>query len=201
MRIFYLKCTLIALALLVFPGITSHVCAQTTEKAEAEKEEKEQGYKITVAMGHAHIHEGIAEGDKKWLVMASWAMNVDYVLNSHWAVGLHNDLILEDFAVEEHLNNEENTVLERSTPIATKVVGTYKPGKHLGFMLGAGEEFAKEENLFLSTAGLDYGWHLKGGWEVGAELAYDVKWKSYDTWILGFGVSKFIDGHRRHKHI
>lgn len=171
--------------------------AQSHGHAPTQTEEK--GYKITLALGHAHVHEGIQDGKEKWLMMPSWAFNGDYVINKHWAVGLHNDLILEDFTVEEHLNNEEHTILERSRPFATKVVGTYKPGSHLGIMLGVGDEITREENLFLSTVGVDYGIHLNGGWEVVGELTYDVKWKSYDTWVLGFGISKFI-GSRHTKH-
>lgn len=171
--------------------------AQSSDHAHAQTEEK--GYKLTLALGHAHIHEGIEDGNEKWLMMPSWAFNADYVINKHWAFGLHNDLILEEFTVEERLNNEEHKTLERSRPFATKIVGTYKPGKHLGVMLGVGDEITREENLFLSTVGVDYGLHMKGGWEVAGELTYDVKWKSYDTWILGFGISKFI-GSRHTKH-
>lgn len=198
MGIFNLKRTVICLASTFLAVLVEPSFAQLGEHAHATEEER--GYRVTVALGHAHVHEGIEEGNKKWLMMPSWAFNADYVVNKHWSFGLHNDLILEDFAVEEHLNNEEHTVLERSRPLATKIVGTYKPGTHLGVMLGVGDEITKHENLFLSTIGIDYGLHMKGGWELVGELTYDVKWKSYDTWVLGFGVSKFIgSGHHKHK--
>lgn len=200
MKIYTIKITTVAAALLfVLSFLGQKSFGQTTELHAEEHEEK--GAKLTIAMGHAHVHEGVENGDKKWLIMGSWAMNLDYVFTNHWALGIHNDLILEDFAVEEHLNDEESMILERSRPFATKLVGTYKPGKHMGFMVGIGDEITKDKNLFLSTVGVDYGVHIAKGWELVGELTYDVKWKSYDTWILGFGVSKFIGGHHHHpKH-
>ncbi|PRY52389.1 hypothetical protein B0I27_106150 [Arcticibacter pallidicorallinus] len=197
MRVYYSKAAAFVVGCVSFLSLSNPSLAQSQVHRAVEAEEK--GYKITLALGHAHIHEGIEDGNEKWLMMPSWAFNADYVINKHWAFGLHNDLILENFTVEEHLNNERHTVLERSRPFATKVVGTYKPGSHLGLMLGVGDEITKEENLFLSTVGVDYGVHIHGGWEVVGELTYDVKWKSYDTWVLGFGISKFIGG-RHHKH-
>lgn len=197
MRFYNLKSGKLLLSCMFLLAFSFPSLAQSSGHAHAQTEEK--GYKITMALGHAHIHEGVQDGSEKWLMMPSWAFNADYVIDRHWALGLHNDLILEDFTVEEHLNDEEHTLLERSRPFATKIVGTYKPGAHLGLMLGVGDEITKEENLFLSTVGVDYGIHLNGGWEVVGELTYDVKWKSYDTWVLGFGISKFIGG-RHHKH-
>ena len=162
--------------------------------------ESSSAHKISLAIGHAHIHEGIEGGEKKWLIVGSWALNYDYLINQKWAVGLHNDIILEDFTVEDRSKEgEEHTILERERPIATKLVGSFKPGKHFNLILGAGEEIAKDKNFFLSTFGADYGWHLSGGWEVGLELSYDIKWKAYDTWILGAGISKLIPVRHKHK--
>ncbi|PWG80363.1 hypothetical protein [Pararcticibacter amylolyticus] len=172
--------------------------AQEHVEGKHEEDEEKGAHKITLGIGHAHVHEGIEQDEKKWLVMGSWALNYDYLFNSKWSLGLHNDLILEDFTVEKQSGEEENMTLERERPIATKLVASFKPGKHLSFMLGAGDEIAKGENYFLTTAGLEYGLHIPGGWEFGAELSYDVKWKAYDTWILGFGISKVIPGHRKH---
>src|SRR5690606_11925215 len=164
MRVYYSKAAAFVVGCVSFLSLSNPSLAQSQVHGAVEGEEK--GYKITLALGHAHIHEGIEDGKEKWLMMPSWAFNADYVINKHWAFGLHNDLILEDFTVEEHLNNERHTVLERSRPFATKVVGTYKPGSHLGLMFGVGDEITKEENLFLSTVGVDYGVHIHGGWEV-----------------------------------
>jgi hypothetical protein len=158
---------------------------------------EEGGHKFTVALGHAHVKEGIENGKNKWLVMGAWAINYDYLLNSKWSMGLHNDIIIEDFTVERHLGEEEETEIEREIPIATKLVGSFNPGRHTSYIVGVGEEFAKGEHLFLSTVGVEYGVHLAKGWELGAELSYDIKWNAYDTWILGVGVSKTIPLHHK----
>lgn len=151
-------------------------------------------------MGHAHIQEGMEKEKKSWLTIAAWALNYDYLFNSTWSIGLHNDVIFEDFTVERHHGDQEEVTLEREKPLATKLVGAYKAGKHLSFMLGIGDEITKSENLFISTAGIEYGWHMNQGWEIGAELGYDLKWHAYDTWILGFGISKVLPAKRHKKH-
>lgn len=167
---------------------------------EKDPEEDERGvHKVSVSLGHAHVHEGIEGDEKKWLVMGSWGINYDYLINSRWAIGFHNDVILEEFKVEDHHGEDESSILERERPWAAKLVGSFKPFKHLSLLAGAGEEIAKEKNYFISTAGIEYGWHLPGGWELGAEISYDVKWNAYDTWIAGVGISKLIHGHRPHK--
>ncbi|KAA8483658.1 hypothetical protein BDE36_3161 [Arcticibacter tournemirensis] len=186
---------IILLATAVFTSFGSFA----QEHSEATEESEKGAHKFTLSIGHAHVHEGIENGEKKWLVMGAWGFNYDYLINSKWSIGLHNDLILEDFTVEKQSGEEEEIAIERERPLATKIIGAYKLDKHLSIMLGAGDEIAKGENYFLSTIGAEYGLHIPGGWEFGAELAYDVKWKAYDTWILGFGISKVISGHH-HKH-
>ncbi|WP_442588256.1 hypothetical protein ACSBL2_19640 [Pedobacter sp. AW31-3R] len=190
------KSAFLALLLLQFAFFTIPLSAQehTPHKPAA------AAHKFTLAMGHAHIHEGIENDEKKWLMMAAWSLNYDYMFNSKWSLGLHNDVIFEDFSVEEHLADQDETILEREKPLATKLVGSFKTGKHVSIMLGIGDEITKSENLFLSTAGIEYGWHIGDSWEIGAELCYDLKWKSYDTWILGFGISKMLPAKRHKKH-
>lgn len=181
-----------------FRSVAQESC-NSKAAAAAEEEEETGAHKITFSLGHAHVNKGIEDNESKWLVMGAWAFNYDYLFNSKWALGLHNDLIMEDFSVEDRKDGEEKTILERERPLATKLVGSFKPGKHLTMMMGAGDEIAKGNNYFLSTIGLDYGWHLPGGWELGAELSYDIKWHAYDTWILGAGISKIISKHHN-KH-
>ncbi|WP_374163977.1 hypothetical protein [Arcticibacter sp. MXS-1] len=200
MKIEYYSFKRAALTAVLTVSVAALSCLKSfaQEHAEGKEEEEKGAHKITFSLGHAHVHEGIENEEKKWLVMGAWGLNYDYMFNSKWSLGLHNDLILEEFTVEKHLGEEESTILEREHPIATKLVGSYKPLKHISLMAGAGEEIAKGENYFLTTVGAEYGVHIPGGWEFGAELAYDIKWKAYDTWIFGFGISKVIPG--KHKH-
>jgi hypothetical protein len=47
------------------------------------------------------------------------------------AIGLHTDIIVEDFEVAEHLKSGSDKILERSYPISTTLLVSYKPPKHL----------------------------------------------------------------------
>lgn len=160
--------------------------------AQEGEEEEESKHRIALVLGHAHVPEGIgSEGEKQWLVLGSWGLDYDYRLNSHWAVGLHSDFIVENFELEEHFGREK-AVIKRSRPLASALVVTYKPGKHLTFLAGGGGEFAKEENFLLIRAGLEYSWKLPDEWELGVSLMNDFKIDAYDSWLLGLGVSKFF---------
>lgn len=167
---------------------TVQLSAQTNEHHEAGKEEHslKGSNRFTLGIGHTHVAQGVKEGDKKWLALASWSINYDYWISNKWAVGLQSDIILESFLVED--NGEE--LIERETPISLVPVAIFKPGKRLSLIGGIGIEFAKSENLTLTRLGLEYGWHLPKNVEVGAAIVWDNKWNYYNSWGLSFTVSK-----------
>src|SRR5690606_7916175 len=109
-----------------------------------------------------------------------------------WAIGLHSDIVIENFEIEQSGEGEAEEALERSYPLASALMGIFKPGEHLVLLLGAGGEFAKEETLFLIRAGLEYGWELPGDWELGLSLMNDLKVDAYNSWTLGVGISKIL---------
>jgi hypothetical protein len=164
--------------------------AQEEEKKEMKEEETLKGtHSLTLLIGHSHLSQGIMEnGEKGWKAIPSWGFDYNYWLGNKWALGLHNDMMIENFEVEDH----ENTVIERSTPIASVAVVTFKPGKHVGFLAGMGGEFAKEGNFALSRLGIESSWEMKNNWEFGIGLVYDIKWNGYDTWVFGFGITKLL---------
>ncbi len=171
----------------------------TFAQERAEKEESEKGgHKITVAVGQTHIHENFAEKGKKWKIGSSLALNYDYLITDRWAIGLHNDVLLDDFSIEKMENGQMTRTIERERPVASKVVGSFTLLPHFVVNAGAGAEFEKSENFFLTTVGTGYEFAGRNGWGFGVELAYDVKWKAYDTWILGVGVSKTLFG-KKHR--
>ena len=69
-------------------------------------------------------------------------------------------------------------------------MATFRPHHHLAFILGAGEELAKEGNLFLVRAGAEYSIHISGPWETSGSLAYDFRFNAYDSWTLAFGIAR-----------
>ncbi len=162
--------------------------------AQENREEKSAAnyHRVTVVMGHAYVPEGFQNGEKQWLVLGSWGIDYDYWFHPQWAIGLHSDLVIENYEIEKFGEDETEGVLERSYPLASTLAGIFKPGEHLTILLGAGGEFAKEETLILIRAGVEYGWELPGAWELGISLMNDLKVDAYNSWTLGVGISKIF---------
>ncbi|MCF6308664.1 MAG: hypothetical protein L3J09_12035 [Flavobacteriaceae bacterium] len=178
-----MKNQLLSILLLTFISFAN---AQETEHEEG-KEKAEKRHSIAVLISHTQIGE-IVEGEgRKNISVPSWGIDYNFEITERWAIGLHNDIIEENFIIE----NSEGTEIERSSPIASAVVGMFKPIKNFSLVLGAGGEFSKEENLFLIKAGLEYS-HLilKDNWEIIASFSNDFKFDAYNSWSLGFGIGR-----------
>ena len=149
---------------------------------------------ISLVLSHAHVFNGRDDaGKKKVLALPSWGIDYNYYFNPKWAIGLHTDIILESFKVE----GKEGVAIERSTPIAPAIMVMYKPGEHWNLLAGIGEEFAKEDNFFMTRIGTEYGVDIRNGWEVSGSFMYDLKWNAYDSWVLGIGISKSFGGNKK----
>lgn len=160
---------------------------------EPEAEDKPADFhRVTLVMSHAHVPEGIKNGKKEWLVLGAWGLDYDYWFRPRWAIGLHSDLVVENFEVEQSGEEEEESVIERSYPFATALMGIFQASEHLKLLLGAGGEFASEGSFFLIRAGLEYGWELPGDWELGLSLTNDFKVDAYNSWTMGVGISKIL---------
>jgi len=158
---------------------------------EVNKAEKFKPYQsLSGLLSHTFVKNGIKEGKANWITFPSFAIDYNFTFSPKWRLGLHNDIILEDFIVETTNSEGAKSELERSEPIASVLVGGYKPGKHFTFEVGMGYEISKEENLFLTRIGSEYALELSKGWELIANLVYDVKWDAYDSFAFGIGVSK-----------
>ena len=113
---------------------------------------------ISVLVSHTHLSEGVEEGENKWLIVPSFNINYNFVFHPKWAIGLHTDIIIEEFEVEEHHVDSE-TVLKRSNPVAPAIMVTYKPLTWLGIEIGPGMEFTKEEDFALMRLGAEFSFH------------------------------------------
>lgn len=156
------------------------------------REESEKGtHRISLSLSHNNVSQGSQSEDSnsKWLSLPAWSLDYDYWLSDRWSIGLHTDIIVEDFYVEANLSGEDKT-LERSSPIASAAVGIFKPTKHSSFLFGAGAEIAKEETLFLNRVGYEWGTEISKGWELGLTACYDFRWNAYDSYLIGIGVSR-----------
>ncbi len=178
-----MKKTILSSLLLIFIAFAN---AQETAHKEG-KEEKEKRHSVAVLISHTQISEAVEGEGKKSISVPSWGIDYNFELTERWAIGLHNDLIVESFVIE----NSEGTEVERSSPFATAVVGMFKPIKNFSLVLGAGGEFSKEENLFLIKAGVEYS-HLilHDNWELIASFSNDFKLDAYNSWNIGFGIGR-----------
>ncbi len=158
---------------------------------------------ISAVISHTHIKSGVKNnsGDN-WIALPSFGINYNYSFNEKWAIGLHNDIIIEEFVVEDpnknsslelHKNEEsEVEVIERSHPIASAIMVTYKPFEHVALLAGGGMEFSKEENFALIRFGVEFPFHIPNDWEIFGAMSYDINIDAYDGLTFGFGIAKLF---------
>ncbi len=174
------KAYLITVLLLTSIWITH---AQETEQ------EKEKKHSLQFLLGHTQILESVNEnGNKNWLSTPSFELNYNYEINEKWAIGLHTDIVLEDYSVENY--SKENSVIDRSTPIAPALVASYKFCNHFSALVGFGGEFSKEENFTLFRLGIEYSYEFHENWELVSNITNDLKINAYNSFSIGIGVAR-----------
>jgi hypothetical protein len=146
-----------------------------------------QGPRITAIMGYSFINNSFVSESNELLVVPTIGLNFDYFLNEKWGLGLHSDLVMQQFKVEKHDGHEE---LIRENPIAVCGMGIYKPHERWALLLGYGVEIEKHENLQMIRIGGEYGIPLPKHWEVSFTLEYDYKINSYGAMMFGIGFSR-----------
>lgn len=145
-------------------------------------------HSVSILISHTSIFQGYKNGKRNIQSVPSWALDYNYSFNEKWSIGLHNDIILESFEVEEL---SDNKILERETPITTVIVGTYEIFEGFGIELGAGMEFDKNESFGLVRIGAEYGIEIpKHNLEFLLGIDYDVAIDAYDSFNIGFGLAK-----------
>jgi|GEM_PF-342810 len=171
--------------IILFDGMLMEGCAQ-------EKETFYPSHSLGLSIGHEHLFHGMdADGNSKTLVLPYWGFDYNFRFARKWALGIHMDLVNEEFQAEKNLESSSETV-DRTRPFAPALMGFYKPGRHWSFGIGMGGEFSKEENFLLNRAAIEYGVEIRQGWEVSGVLQYDIRWKAYDTWTIGLGIAKSL---------
>lgn len=173
--------TLLLLSLFVLPVIAAF--------AQEEKEgERFNRHKLSLAITHTLVPTAIdSEGDKYWLALPSWSFDYDYAISKVWGMGLHSDVVIQNFEYE----GEEEVIKKRTKPMTLALVGTRRLGKHLTVLGGGGAEFSTvEETLGLFRLGAEYGWELPNDWELSVDGMVDFKIKAYDAIVLGLAVGK-----------
>lgn len=150
-------------------------------------------HRLMLVMGHTHVPAGLdLNGKKKWLTLASWGLDYDYWISHKWAIGLHSDMVVENYTVRVNESFSKDEVLKRTAPVSLVASGIYKPTEHLNVIGGFGEELSKEENLFLLRVGLDMGWELGEKYEVSISLISDFKLEAYNSITLGIAIGRIF---------
>lgn len=179
------------LLLTLSASLVGPIASLDAQEAEPEGEEEHElagRHRLTLGLGHTHVSQGEIDGKTEWLVAASWAFNYDFWLTDRWAIGMQNDLILEQFPVE----HGEGELVEREYPLSVIPAVLFKPGEWLTLIGGVGAEIAAGETLFLTRLGFEGGRHVSENWEVGGALVWDNKWNYYNSWALAFTLSRFL---------
>lgn len=171
-------------------GISFSIQAQS----DTNKTETFLRHRLTGVIGHAIQPTAFQDGSKKTLIMASLGLDYDYKFSPKWAIGLHSDIIMQNFDVEEaeSFDGNKSNVLHRKNPLALCAVGIYKPFEHISFLVGTGAEISKGKDLFIVRAGFEYGYEIMEKYEVSFSANYDMKVDAYSTFVLGLGVSRLF---------
>jgi opacity protein-like surface antigen len=186
----------IALALLFYSQLSF---AQEHEAHEQQAENPVHGeehsqehphpkHMISVEIGHSHLSEGVRNGEKEWITVPSWAINYNYRLNEKWILGVHTDIIIENFEVKTGRSDAGLGTIERSKPISVVGVAAYEVMSHVAILSGVGFEYAPEETFTLIRLGVEPAIPLNDRWEVIFSMVYDIKVDAYNNWAMGAGL-------------
>jgi hypothetical protein len=155
--------------------------------AQSDVDEASEGrHEISLLIGHMHIAESVEGGGKTWHTLPSWELNYSYFIHPQWLVGLHNDIILEEFLIE----TTRGEVVERSYPIGMVATVGYLPVHYLTLLLGTGVELAHEEQFAMIRLGIEPTLKFNTKWEMLINLSYDIKIDAYDSWSLSAGIAR-----------
>ncbi len=165
--------------------------AQHGEEVANDQHDEHDGvtHKITLVMANSFLKNKVDESSNSVLVVPTYGLNYDVLFHHKWGVGVHTDVVLQQYKVERHDGDEE---LIRENPVALCAVGLFKLMPALTLIAGYGLEIETHENIQLLRFGVEYGFHLPGNWELGFALEFDRKFSTYNSWVFGVGFSKLF---------
>ena len=164
------------------------------EENNHEQNESDSHFRISAAIAHTFLPEETTEGTKN-LILPSFALDIEYWMNHHWGIGLHNDLELLNFEVEDE---HHNVFVEREFPVLITLDALWKPNKNLVLFAGPGIELESNKNYFVFRAGGEYEIPFADNWDFSPLAFYDIRDGAYNTLTIGLGVGYTIGNHKRH---
>ena len=72
-------------------------------------------HKLTAMMGNAFIDNSFSNQTNDILIVPAFGLNYDYIFKCGWGLGLHSDILLQQFKAEVHGDDEE---IIRENPVA-----------------------------------------------------------------------------------
>jgi hypothetical protein len=161
---------------------TAHDSTRTTPKV-IHRHSFFPHFRAAAFISHTFI-SGVVEGSR--VAIPSYGLDLEYWFDEKLGIGLHNDLELETFIVEQ--NREE--YLEREYPVVSSLDLLYRPLKGLVLQIGPGIEIDRNQSFFLFRLGLEYEVELGHHWDLYPTVFYDAREDSYSTLSVGLGVGK-----------
>ena len=164
---------------------TSPILAQ--EENEELRSEEFKHHQIGLLLGHTHMRAGEEIESKSRLSLPSFTLYYNYYFNETWSLGLHTDLVTEQF-VAQSLGGGD--AVERERPVAPAIMLGYKPVEHFTFLVGGGVDIDGEETLGLIRLDTEYGLEIINEWEFVVAFGYDIRIDAFDSFQLGVGIAK-----------
>ncbi len=168
--------------------ILASIAPMTAQEPE-DGQEKLEHHQLGALLAHTRMKEGDVTTEKNHISVPSLTLYYNYRFNPRWFLGLHTDIVNEQFIVES-LGDEES--IERKRPVAPAVMLGFKPGEHFSFLVGGGVDIDSEETLGLMRFDVEYGLEIRDGWEFVAALGYDLRFGAYGSTQFGVGIAKSL---------
>jgi hypothetical protein len=157
---------------------------------ESNSEESPESFKhnrVSTVLGHTHVPKGspdVAKGGN--LVVASWGLNYEYWLTRKWGLGLHNDVEIATYVVED----DSGGTIDRSRPVIVSLVGLYKPWKGLEFVAGFGRELETHDSFWVYRLAVEYEIEFGYNWDLSPAFVFDIKENLYNSFTIALVVGK-----------
>lgn len=146
-----------------------------------EEKVKHSHWRISPFIGHTFV---ALEKGGKHTPIASWALDIEYWWQENMGIGLHNDLEVESFIIED----EEGEVIERHFPVVVSLDFLFKPWKKLVVYAGPGVEFDSNKNFGLIRLGVEYEFMVNERMDIAPTFFHDTRFNAFDTWTIALGV-------------
>ena len=174
-------------------SIAQHETEEDTHKEQTEHSEHSElkKHSISAVLSHTNINSAKENRNgSNWIAAPSFCFNYNFNINHKWAIGLHNDIIVENIDLDHTHDGGDGVIRQR--PISMAIMGTYKPLKYLAFLAGGGVELSKHEDFPVIRLGVEAPMHLPNNWEVFGSLTGDIGIDSYDSITFGIGFAKLF---------